>query len=94
MLPALNHFCGPLPNALLKCSVFEVDSVQCTPDVASAEQIEGEDHLTLTCWLLTLTNAPQYTSGLLDHKCTHGQPVVHQDTQVFLYRAPFQQVSH
>jgi len=24
---------------------------------------------------------------------THGQPVVHQETQVLLHRAPFQQIS-
>jgi len=41
-------------------------------------------------------NAPQATIGLLGCKDTlqaHGQPVVHQDTQVLLCRALLQQVS-
>ena len=44
----------------------------------------------------TLFNAPQDTTSLLGHKGTlpaHGQPAVHQDTQVLLHRAHFQQVS-
>ena len=42
-----------------------------------------------------LVNAPQETIGLLGHQSTllaHGQPVVHQDPQVLLCRAPLQQV--
>jgi len=42
-----------------------------------------------------LFNALQDTISLLDHKSSlldHGQPVVHQDTQVLLCRGSFQQV--
>ena len=50
---------------------------------------EGEDHLLLSAGH-ALFNAPQDTIGLLGHKgtlLTHGQPVLHQDPQVFLCRA-------
>ena len=44
----------------------------------------------------TYFKVPQDVTGLIGHKGTllaHGQPVVHQDSQVLLHRARLQQVS-
>ncbi|XP_052556631.1 uncharacterized protein LOC128089357 isoform X2 [Tympanuchus pallidicinctus] len=57
-------------------------------------RVEGEDHLPQPAGH-ALFNAPQDAIGPLGHKGTllaHGQPVVHQDTQVPLCRAPLQQL--
>ena len=53
-------------------------------------RVEGEDHHPQPAGH-ALPNAPQDTIGLLGHKATllaHSQPVVHQDIQVLLCRAP------
>ena len=57
-------------------------------------RVEWEDHLPCPAGH-ALFHAPQYVIGLLvlqDTLLAHGQPVSHQDTQVPLCRAPFQQV--
>jgi len=57
-------------------------------------RVDGKDHLPRPA-CHTLYNAPQDPIGLFGHRGTllaHGQPVVHQDPQVLLHRAPFQQV--
>jgi len=52
--------------------------------------------ITSLALLVTHFNVFQATTDLLGHKGTllaHGQPVVHQDNQVLLYRAPLQWIS-
>jgi len=60
------------------------------------EGVEGEGHLPQPAGNI-LPNAPQDTVDPLGHKeehlLAHGQPAVHQDFQVLLSGAAFQQVS-
>ncbi|XP_052520385.1 uncharacterized protein LOC128071565 isoform X3 [Tympanuchus pallidicinctus] len=98
MLQALHHLRGPPLDSFQEIPVFfllgspELDAVlQMRP---YQDVVEGEDHLPRPAGH-ALFSAPQYAIGPLGHKGTllaHGQPVVHQDTQVPFRRAPLQQV--
>jgi len=96
MLQAPNHLCGPPLDSVLKFPVLlelggpELDTLlQMSPHQG---RVKGKNHF-LHPTDHTLSNASQDTIGLLGLKGTllaHGQPVVHQNTQALLHRAPFQ----
>ena len=63
------------------------------PRTGHQGRAEGEDDLSPSGYILM--NAPQDVIGLFGYKGTplaHGQPVVHQNPQVLLCRAPFQHI--
>jgi len=90
MLQVLNHLCGAV---FLELGSPELNTaLQMWPH---QDRFQGEDHLPQPSGH-ALFNARQDTVGFLGHKGTmlaRGLPVVYQDTQFLLCRAPFQQVS-
>ena len=98
MLQSPHHLCSPAgPSPAVPCLSWtgEPRTGHSTPDVASPGQSRGEDHLPWPAGHAP-PNAPQDPTGLLGHQGTllaHGQLAVHQNSQVLLHRAAFQQVS-
>ena len=91
-VPGPSCLCGSLLDCLNQFSVFlELGS----PELSTVRQkwsyqgrAEGEDHLPKPAGC-TLFNTLRYTTGLIGQKTSllaHGQPVVHQDVQIFLCR--------
>jgi len=98
MLQALYHLCDPPLDSLQEIPDFfvpgssELDTVlQVMPDQG---RVDGENHLPWSAGHAPF-NALQDPIGPLVHQGTllaHHQPVIHQDPQILLCRAPLQQV--
>ena len=94
MLQALYHFCGPPLDSFQEIPVFFVPE---SPELDTVHQVRphqgtvgGEEHLSWPAGHAPF-NAPQDPIGPLGHQGTvlaHGQPVVHQECQVLLNKAP------